>query len=200
MIVDRLGALFDQAGRGAPPPRAEPAIVDGVRVVLESGRIVAAARHADRFTGFRSLPTRLGGGFLAWSDGRVYRIAGNAPQDFLAEPSVLADVGAAGGARPWLSTVLLRTGAGVLEWDPAAASPALRRAGVPGLADALALDARRAVRLDLLGRASYTTDGGASWTDVLTARALKVRSLSGGRRGDRARRGPGPEARAGTGR
>jgi hypothetical protein len=169
-IFDHLGTLFDEAGHGAPDPRPEPAIVDGVRVVVDAGRIVASARHAERFSGFRSLPERLGGGFVLWSEDRVYLA-----KDFLGEPASVADVGAEGGARPWLASVLLRTPEGLLELDPR--TRALRRAALPGVADALALDARRAVRLDALGRASVTVDGGASWTDVMATRGARVRGL-----------------------
>jgi hypothetical protein len=178
-FYDRLGTLFDQAGHGVSGLRPEPAIVDGVRVVVEAGRIVASARHAERFSGFRSVPERLGGGFVLWSEDRVYRA-----QEFLGEPSPIADVGAAGGARPWLATILLRTSAGILEVDPGAPARPLRRAAYPGLADALAVDARRGVRLDTLGRASVTTDGGASWTDVLATRGLRVLSLGEGPAGE----------------
>src|SRR5262249_10486221 len=161
----RLGSFFDEATRGMPHPLPEPVIVDGVRLMVDLGFVVASAPHADRFSGFRSLPERLGGGFVLWSEDRVYLA-----DRFLGEPRPVADAGAPGGARPWLSTVLLRTAAGLLELDPRAPEKGLRRAALPGVADAFAVDARRAVRLDPLGRASYTTDGGASWTDVLATR------------------------------
>jgi hypothetical protein len=170
LYTDRLGALFDDAGRGASLPRPEPAVIDGVRVIVDGGLVVASARAADRLSGFRALPERLGGGFVIWSEDRVYRA-----DEFLGELTAVADVGASGGVRPWLSSILLRTPSGLLELDPA--SLALRRAGMPGIADALALDARRAVRVDALGRASFTVDGGASWIDVLRTRGAVVSSL-----------------------
>ncbi len=66
----------------------------------------------------------------------MYRAA-----DFLGEPSPIADVGATGGARPWFASILLRTPSGLFELDPRAPAN-LRRAALPGVADALALDGR----------------------------------------------------------
>jgi hypothetical protein len=177
LITDHLGVMFDEAGQGSTVPRAEPAIVDGVRVVVDGGLVVGSARHADRLSGLRSLPARLGGGFVIWSEDRVYRA-----DAFLGELRPLADVGATGGARPWLGSILLRTPSGLLELDPA--SLALRRAAAPGVADALALDARRAARVDALGRASITTDGGATWIDLLATRGAVVSALREGEAGD----------------
>jgi hypothetical protein len=179
--TDRVGVVFDEAGQGSPLPRAEPAIVDGARVMFEAGVVIASAPHPDRFTGFRSLPERLGGGFVLWSSDHVYLA-----KDFLGEPQAIA-TGAgvhATGARPWLSSVLLRTPRGLLEMDPRAARPTLRRAGLPGVADAIAVDERRAVRLDLVSRASFTVDATATWTDVLASHGLLVRALREGSSGE----------------
>ncbi|MFT3768696.1 MAG: hypothetical protein QM820_24890 [Minicystis sp.] len=171
ILTDRLGVMFDEAGRGASLPRREPVIVDGVRLVVDGGLVVASARHADRLTGFRSLPDRLGGGFVLWSEDRVYRAAA-----FLDDPKPIADVGATGGARPWLSTVLLRTPSGLLELDPRTLS--LHRAAWPGVADAVAVDDQRAARVDQLGRASFTIDGGQRFTDLLATRGVRVEGMS----------------------
>src|SRR5262249_13744128 len=116
-------------------------------------------------------------GFLVWSDSNLYRA-----KELLGALSPVADVGATGGARPWLTGALLRTPLGMFALDPG--SPAPRRAAFPGIADALAIDARRAVRLDILGRASFTTDGGTSWTDVLATRGVVVNALSETASGD----------------
>ena len=95
LLTDRLGVRFDEAGEGASFLRAEPAIVDGVRMLLDAGRVLAWAPHGERLSGFRTLPDRLGGGFVLWSEGRVYRA-----DRFLGDPVPIADVGSAGGARP----------------------------------------------------------------------------------------------------
>lgn len=168
LFTDRLGVLFDEGDTGAEGTRVEPAILDGVRVLVDAGLLVASARHAERFLGFRSLPARLGGGFVMWSEDRVYR-AGS----FLDEPKPIADLGAA-GARPWLSSVILRTPSGLFDLDPAKLT--LQRVTWSGIADAIAVDARRAVRLDALGRATVTTDGGATWADLTATRGIRVQS------------------------
>ncbi|WP_129350122.1 hypothetical protein [Sorangium cellulosum] len=168
VLTEGVGVLFDAAGDGrdgAPDPRPEPALYEGLRVRLEGGVVLAAAPAPEPLRGFRSIPARLGGGFVLWSEGRVYRAG-----DFLGELAPVADVGAPGGARPYLASILLRSDRGLLELDPATLS--LRRFGVAGVADAVALDARRAARLDMAGRASVTLDAGATWIDVLETHAL----------------------------
>ncbi|XYH93452.1 hypothetical protein ACMHYB_37130 [Sorangium sp. So ce1128] len=177
VLTEGVGVLFDAAGpgEGSPAPRPEPALYEGLRVRLDGGVVLAAAPASEPLRGFRSLPARLGGGFVLWSEGRVYRAS-----DFLGALAPIADVGAPGGARPYLDAILLRTDRGLLELDPATLS--LRRHGAAGIADAVALDARRAARLDLLGRASVTLDGGATWTDILETRGLATTLLQ--ERGD----------------
>lgn len=173
-LTDRVGVMFDGAGQGAALPRPEPAIVDGIRLLVDNGVIVASAGRPDRLLGFRSLPERLGGGIVFWSRDHTYRAA-----SFLDALEPIVDAGATGGVRPWLSSVLLFTPRGILELDPR--THATRRLAWPGNADALALDAQRGVRLDALGRASFTADGGAHWTDVLATRGLTVSSLGSSR-------------------
>ncbi|XXT15293.1 hypothetical protein WME94_34090 [Sorangium sp. So ce429] len=177
VLTEGIGVLFDAAGpgEGSPAPRPEPALYEGLRVRLDGGVVLAAAPASEPLRGFRSIPARLGGGFVLWSEGRVYRAG-----DFLGALAPIADVGAPGGARPYLDVILLRTDRGLLELDPATLS--LRHHGAAGVADAVALDARRAARLDLLGRASVTLDGGATWTDVLETRGLATTLLQ--ERGD----------------
>ncbi|WP_437685450.1 hypothetical protein [Sorangium sp. So ce176] len=177
VLTEGTGALFDAAdpGDGSPSPRPEPALYEGVRVRLDGGVVLAAAPASELLRGFRSLPARLGGGFVLWSEARAYRAG-----DFLGDLAPIADIGAPGGARPYLGAILLRTDRGLLEVDPATLS--LRRFGAAGVVDAVAVDARRAARLDLLGRASVTLDGGATWTDVLEERGLATTLLE--ERGD----------------
>ena len=170
MVTDRLGAIFDPSPPALALPGSEPALLDGVRVMVSSGLLEGWARSSERLIGFRRLPPRLGGGYALWSDARTYRA-----DTFLGELTVLADLAASGGIRPWIGALLLRTSVGNVLFDPT--THALRRAGFPGLADGIALDDRRAVRLDELGRASVTGDGGATWTDVLATRGLLVSGL-----------------------
>jgi hypothetical protein len=173
IYTQRFGAVFDEAGPGPSLPAVEPAIVDGVRVLVEGGVARDQARAAERLKGFRSLPPRLGGGFVIWSEGRVYKAS-----SFLGDLTPIADVDAAGGARPWLGSFLLRSSSGMLEIDPA--SLAVKRAAVPGMEEAIAADARRGVRVDALGRASITLDGGATWTDLLADRGVAVTAIEAG--------------------
>ncbi|WP_437989476.1 hypothetical protein [Sorangium sp. So ce145] len=173
VLTEDLGVLLDAAtgaDERAPAPRPEPALFEGRRVRLDGGVVLADAPAAELLRGFRSIPARLGGGFLLWSEGRVYRAA-----DFLGELAPIADVGAPGGARPYLDAILLRSDRGLLEIEPS--TLAVRRFGAAGVVDAVAVDARRAARLDLLGRASVTLDGGASWIDVLETRGLATSLL-----------------------
>ncbi|WP_437585732.1 hypothetical protein [Sorangium sp. So ce1000] len=173
VLTEDIGVLLDAAagpGDGAPAPRPEPALYEGRRVRLEGGVVLADAPAAELLRGFRSIPARLGGGFILWSEGRVYRAS-----DFLGELAPIADVGAPGGARPYLDAVVLRSDRGLLEIDPS--TLAVRRFGAAGVVDAVAIDARRAARLDLLGRASVTLDGGATWIDVLETRGLATERI-----------------------
>ncbi|WP_441292853.1 hypothetical protein ACSRUE_22870 [Sorangium sp. KYC3313] len=173
VLTEDLGVLLDAAagaGERAPAPRPEPALFEGRRVRLDGGVVLADAPAAELLRGFRSIPARLGGGFLLWSEGRVYRAA-----DFLGELAPIADVGAPGGARPYLDAIVLRSDRGLLEIDPS--TLAVRRFGAAGVVDAVAVDARRAARLDLFGRASVTLDGGATWIDVLETRGLATSLL-----------------------
>ncbi|WP_148314020.1 hypothetical protein [Sorangium cellulosum] len=174
-LTEDIGVLFDAAapGDGAPAPGPQPALHEGIRVRLDGGVVLAAAPASEPLRGFRSIPARLGGGFVLWSEGRVYRAS-----DFLGALAPIADVGAPGGARPYLGAILLRSDRGLLEVDPT--SLALRRFGAAGVVDAVAVDARRAARLDLFGRASVTLDGGATWIDVLEAHGLATTLLQEG--------------------
>lgn len=176
LFTQEIGVLFEDAEGGSASPRREPAIVDGARVLIDGGIVVAKAPGGPWLTGFRSLPPRLGGGYLMWSGSGTYRAA-----DFLGELTPVTGIGASGGVRPWLSTAILRTERGLFEVDPV--SLAVQRPTAaslpPGTADGLALDARRAVRVDMAGRASFTVDGGASWTDITEQRGMLTASLLG---------------------
>jgi hypothetical protein len=170
LYTDRVGAIFDPSSPAPGLPGSEPALLDGVRVMVTNGLLDGWARSRERLIGFRRLPPRLGGGYALWSDARTYRA-----DTFLGELTVLADLGATGGIRPFLGALLLRTAAGSVLFDPTTRS--LRRAPFPGLADAVAADDLHAARLDELGRASVTADGGATWTDVLASRGVLVSGL-----------------------
>src|SRR5262249_18546813 len=117
--------------------------------------------------GFRSMPSRLGGGFVVWSADRTYRA-----DSWLGDLRPIVDTGADGGVRPGLDAIVVRSELGVLEIDPK--TLAVRRTREPGLADAIALDGVRALRVDRFGRAKITTDGGHTYTDLHATRGLSV--------------------------
>lgn len=176
VATESMGAQFDEAGAASALPKPEPALLDGSRALAFGGVVLASAKSPEYLTGFRSLPARLGGGYLLWSTSATFRAG-----DFLGELTPVAPAGATGGARPWLSGVILRTDRGLFELDPT--SLALKRFNAPGIVDGLAIDARRAARLDAVGRASFTADGGATWTDVLSERGFSTLSLREGEDG-----------------
>lgn len=174
----------------SPLSRPEPAIIDGQRFLVEAGVVLAHALGDAPLRGFRSLPKRLGGGYLLWTDEATFRAV-----DFLGALRPIVGVAASGGARPWLSSFLLRTERGLLEVDPATLAvrrfegPARGVAAKGGAAagtaivDAIAVDERRAIRVNALGRASYTLDAGASFSDIAEARGLlteAIREADGG--------------------
>ncbi len=159
--------LDEAAVEGA---EAREVIADGVRVSLRQGEIVAAHPWSERLMGFRTLPARLGGGYAFWSASRT-----SVAEAFGADLRAVINVASRGGVRPWLDGVLLRSEAGTLELDPR--TRAVRRFGFVAAGDAVAIDAKRAARVDTLGRATFTIDGGRTWVEVEATRGELVDSL-----------------------
>jgi hypothetical protein len=182
VLTQLQGAAFDEASRGVAVPRPELAIVMGRRVKLEGGVITGSARAPAGLVGFRSLPERLGGGYLVWSDLRTYHT-----KDFFGALTPVAEIGPTAGARPWFSSVLLRTDRGIFELSMAAGpkAPVVKRwRPQPGVIDALSIDEKRGVTLDIMGRARATTDGGATWSDVTAARGYFSNGARLGKKGE----------------
>ena len=169
VLAEGVGVSFDEAGRASPLPRPEPAIASGTRFLLDGGLVLAEARGPEPLLGFRSLPARLGGGYVFWSDARTYRA-----DTFLGELRPLAQIASEGGARPWLDTLVLRTDLGLLELDPRDPSPALRRTELARFAEAISLDGKHGIRLDAFGRAEITVDGGKTFRDLTAERGVRV--------------------------
>ncbi|MDC0742064.1 hypothetical protein [Polyangium mundeleinium] len=178
ILAEGVGVSFDEAGRASALPRREPAIASGNRFLLDGGLVLAEARGPEALSGFRSLPARLGGGYVFWSDARTYRA-----DTFLGELRPIAQIAAEGGARPWLDTLVLRTDLGLLELDPRAPTPALRRTDLARFAEAFSLDGKHGVRLDAFGRAEITTDGGKTFRDLTAERGDRVFSFEEGESG-----------------
>ncbi|WP_438022355.1 hypothetical protein [Sorangium sp. So ce233] len=152
----------------------EAAVVDrvvagGARLELGAGgRVVAAAWEAalwaagEPIVGSLAIAPHLGGGFLHWSRGRAFRSRGFTGP--LAEVALGGGAGAVRGARNGLHGVVVFT-----ERGPRAVLPGEDRGRAleaPAIHDLAALDAARAVRLDVFGRAATTADGGRTWIDA----------------------------------
>ncbi|HTN87229.1 MAG TPA: hypothetical protein VL242_26200, partial [Sorangium sp.] len=144
-------------------------VVGGARLELGGdGRVVAAAWEpelwaaGDPILGSLAIAPHLGGGFLHWSRGRAFRSRGFTGP--LAEVALGGGARAVRGARNGLQGVVVLTDQG-----PRALLPGEDRGRAletPGVHDLAALDAARAVRLDVFGRAATTADGGRTWIDV----------------------------------
>ncbi|TKD03821.1 hypothetical protein [Polyangium fumosum] len=178
VLAEGVGVSFDEAGRASALPRPEPAIASGNRFLLDGGLVLAEARGPETLYGFRSLPARLGGGYVFWSDTRTYHA-----DTFLGELRPLAQIAAEGGARPWLDTLVLRTDLGLLELDPRAPTPTVRRTDLARFAEAFSLDGKHGVRLDAFGRAEITTDGGKTFRDLTAERGVRVFNVGEGASG-----------------
>jgi hypothetical protein len=179
VLTEGMGVSFDEAGRTGVLPRREPALVEGERLVLEGGVVIASALAPEPLVGFRSMPARLGGGVILWSDARTYRA-----ETFLGELRPIADIAADGGVRPWLSTIVLRTELGLLELDPG--SLTVKRSELSRFSEVLSLDGKYAVRVDALGHGQFTTDGGARWADIKREHGMRatITSIEQGKPGD----------------
>lgn len=144
----------------------------GARLELSStGEVLASAWETDKamqsdpLAGGLAVAPHLGGGYLFWSQYRVFRST-----DFTG-PLVPISLGIADaadtsirGLRNGLRGVLVATDTGPREVLPGAtAATAFPDAGVTDLA---ALDASRAIRVDAFGRAGFTIDGGKTWTEA----------------------------------
>src|SRR5262249_34732892 len=97
VVTEMRGVSWDEGGAASPGPRVEPALLDGVRLSLDRGMVVAERHGPEALMGFRSMPSRLGGGFVVWSADRTYRA-----DSWLGDLRPIVDTGADGGVRPGL--------------------------------------------------------------------------------------------------
>lgn len=161
-------------------------VAGGARLELSAaGEILRSAWARDELgkgeilVGSLALAPRLGGGFLHWTGQRLFRSkAFTGPLEpvslgFPTEPGATLR-----GARNGLSTALIFTESAVRELAPGAARTT--PASHPALADLVADDAGRALKLDLFGRVSVTVDGGATFTDATPSVGLAPRGLAAG--------------------
>lgn len=156
----------------------------GARLELSpTGEVLAAAwetdkaHNGDMLLGGLALAPHLGGGYLFWTQARVFRAA-----DFTG-PLVPVGLGVADaadtavrGVRNGLRGAVIATDAGPRELLPGAnvATPFPD----PGMTDLAALDASRAIRLDAFGRSAWTIDGGKTWSDATAITGLSVRGIA----------------------
>ncbi|WP_437476796.1 hypothetical protein WME75_27035 [Sorangium sp. So ce1014] len=163
----------------------DAAVVDrvvaaGARLELGGGgRVVAAAWEPDLWAsgdpvvGSLAVAPHLGGGFLHWTRRRAFRSRGFTGP--LAEVAIGGGARAVRGARNGLHGVVIFT-----EQGPRALLPGEDRGRAldsPAIHDLAALDAARAARLDVFGRAATTVDGGRTWSDVGRRIGLASRGL-----------------------
>jgi hypothetical protein len=161
-------------------------VVSGARLELSpTGEILRAAWESDELgkgeilQGSLAIAPHLGGGFLHWTTLRAFRSkAFTGPL----EPISLGlppDAGIAiRGARNGLSSALIFTDSAVLELAPSAVRAAPFRD--PALADLVADERGRALKLDVFGRVSVTVDRGASFVDATPSVGLAPRGLATG--------------------
>lgn len=166
-----VGVIFDEGSKAPVVPRAEPALVGGQRLLLDNGFWVSSAKDSTRVSSFQSLPAYLGGGFFFSSADRFYTA-----ESFLGPLKLVAEIGEVGRVRNWLQGIWLQAPRGSTVLEPQ--SGALFLLGEPFVADAVAVDAQRAARLDVFGRAEVTTDAGHTWTDLLETKGFVTTSLT----------------------
>ncbi|WP_437893288.1 hypothetical protein [Sorangium sp. So ce124] len=155
-------------------------VTEGARIELGvDGRIAAAAWEAelwasgDPVVGSLAIAPHLGGGFLHWTRRKAFRSRGFTGP--LAEVA-LGGGGAVRGARNGLRGVVVFMEQGPRELLPG--EDRGRALDMPAIHDLAALDASRAARLDVFGRAATTADGGRTWIDAGQRLGLAVRALS----------------------
>ncbi|WP_437685454.1 hypothetical protein [Sorangium sp. So ce176] len=168
-IQEITDAVFRVTHDGPEAAVVDRVVAGGARLELDAGgRVVAAAWEAalwaagEPIVGSLAIAPHLGGGFLHWSRGRAFRSRGFTGP--LAEVALGGGAGAVRGARNGLHGVVVFT-----EQRPRAVLPGEDRGRAleaPAIHDLAALDAARAVRLDVFGRAATTADGGRTWIDA----------------------------------
>lgn len=160
VFQESVGVAYDETGENSPIRGADPAIINGKRLMLDGGRIVGSAPFPEQLLGFRSLPARLGGGYVFWSDEHSY----HAPT-FLGKLKPIAKVGSRGGVRPWFDTFVLRTDLGPLEVKPG--SLTVRRTELARFSEMLSVDGKLGIRTDPVGRMEASADAGKTFVPLV---------------------------------
>lgn len=155
-LLDSVGYLVDEAHEPSPLHTSTPLIVNGKRVIMQDGVLTNTASFPESLEGFRSLPARLGGGYVVWSDEHTYHTP-----TFLGKLTPFAKIGARGGVRPWFESFVLRTNIGALEVNPK--SFTVRRTELARFSEMLSVDGQIGIRTDSVGRMEASVDGGKTF-------------------------------------
>src|SRR5262249_34189513 len=133
--------------------------------VLASAWEMDKAHNGDLLVGGLALAPHLGGGYVFWTQSRLFRST-----QFTGPlgPAALGVADAADtqirGVRNGMRGAMIATDSGVRELLPGASTATAYPE--PGVTDLAALDASRALRIDTFGRTGWTTDGGKTWNDT----------------------------------
>ncbi|AKT42011.1 hypothetical protein [Chondromyces crocatus] len=162
----------------------DEAIFAGSRMVLSpGGELLEAAWEGELWAtgkpiiGAIAVAPQLGGGFVHWTREEVFRSSTFTGP--LQRVHLGMTRGEVRGARNDLAGVVVFTDRGP-RLLPAGASET-QPYPEAGVFDAVALDASRAARMDMFGRARVTRDGGRSWSDVSSETGMFVRGLVPGK-------------------
>ncbi|WP_437720695.1 hypothetical protein [Sorangium sp. So ce861] len=178
--VHGLADVFRVTHGGPDAAVVDRVVAAGARLELGGGgRVVAAAWEPDLWAsgdpvvGSLAIAPHLGGGFLHWTRRRAFRSRGFTGP--LLEVALGGGARAVRGARNGLGGVVIFTEQGPRVLPPG--EDRGRALEAPAIHDLAALDAERAARLDVFGRAATTADGGKTWIDAGRRIGLGARGL-----------------------
>lgn len=158
-------------------------ISSGVRLEISAttGEVLAAAWDTDNefksdsLLGALEVAPRLGGGFIHWSRNQLFRSETfTGPLRALTIRHMLG-IDAIRGARNGIDRVIIfgESASASLFADKQTLEPP----PMAGLVDFAALDEKRAIRADMLGRTYTTIDGGKTWLDVTNVAGIAQKQL-----------------------
>lgn len=158
-------------------------ISSGVRfeVSATTGEVLSAAWDTDNefksdtLMGALEVPPRLGGGFIHWSRNQLFRSETfTGPLRPITTRHILGGENIR-GARNGLDRVIIfgESANATLFADKLSVEPP----PFAGLVDFAALDDKRALRTDMIGRTYTTIDGGKTWLDMTNAAGISQKQL-----------------------
>jgi hypothetical protein len=144
-------------------------------LVRKSAWEIELAKGGEQIVGGLAVAPHLGSGFVHWTRSRLFfskEFTGPLEPIELAVPGGNTQVR---GARNGPSSVLVVTDAGPRQLTPG--QRRLARLSEPGVYDLASIDGKRAVRLDVFGRASMSNDGGKTYKELSPSAGIAVRGL-----------------------